>query len=267
MTGVLSSEWLKLRSVRSTYVTLAVAAAGVPLAAWLAWYAAGAWDTPSLHHHVTISPTAPVISLLADLCLGVLGVLAVTSEYSSGTIRTSLVAVPGRPVVLAAKAAVVAAVALVAGEAIVFATELVTRAIIGDRPMIAWIGHPASALYAEPVSQHAAVLLCLGLTAMLFAVVGLGLGTLMRSATGAIACIVALMYVIPLFAIHLPAPWAERVMAMLLPNLGIELAGQSAYSQLGAGTALPPAVVLAGMLAYVAVSLGAAAVAIQRRDA
>jgi ABC-2 type transport system permease protein len=267
VTGVLSSEWLKLRSVRSTYITVAVAATGVPLAAWIAWYAAGAWDTPSLHHHVTISTTAPLMSLLADLCLGILGVLAVTSEYSSGTIRTSLVAVPRRPAVLAAKAAVVAAVALAAGEAIVFATELVTRAIVGDRPMVAWIGHHASAYYAEPVSSHAVLLLCLGSTAMLFALVGLGLGTLMRSAIGPIACIAGLMYVIPIVAIHLPAPWGERVMAMLPPNLGIELAGQSAYSQVGDGTALAPAVVLAAIAAYIVLSLGAGAVALQRRDA
>src|SRR5580658_4930083 len=111
---VAQMEWLKLRSVRSTWWTLLVFAAGMVGLAILV--------TRGQHTSASFDPTNDSFAGLAigQLALGVLGVLAVTSEFSSGMIRATFAAAPRRPLVLAAKAAIVAAVTLVAGEILAF---------------------------------------------------------------------------------------------------------------------------------------------------
>jgi len=114
MIGVLASEWLKLRSVRSTCWLIGVAAAGVLLAALLAWSGARLWDglPPARRAQMAPMPVEQVVLPLVQLCLAVLGVLAITAEYATGMIRTSLVVVPRRLALLGAKAPVVAATGL-----------------------------------------------------------------------------------------------------------------------------------------------------------
>jgi ABC-2 type transport system permease protein len=259
MTGVLSSEWLKIRSVRSTYYILSVASAGVLLAALLAWYAAGYWDaaTAQSRHHFILSPTAPVIGWLAQLCLAVLGILAITSEYSTGMIRTSIAAVPRRHMLLAGKASIVGAVALLTGQVIVFATFFISRWIIGDRPLRFW---------TMPVSHEVPVLLSWGLSVMVFALVGLGLGTAMRSAAGAIVSVVVLWEVLPIVALHLPSPWGRWVAAVMLVNLAPQLSGAPQLSAAN-DSLLSPMGALVVMAAYVVLALGAGAAVLLRRGA
>jgi ABC-2 type transport system permease protein len=257
--GTLGSEWLKIRSIRSTYAVLAVAAACVLLAALLAWWAAGYWDgaTAQRRQHFVLSPTAPLVGWLAQLCLAVLGVMAITSEYSTGMIRTSVAAVPRRRALLAAKAAVVGAVALATGEAVVFATFFVSRWIIGGRPLRFW---------TSPVSSEVPLLLSWGLSVMVFALIGLGVGTVLRSTAAAIATVVAVWYAFPIAALHLPASWGVWVSAVLLVNLPPQLAGTPRLSPDQVSLLSPAGAVLV-MAAYVAVALGGAAIALGRRDA
>jgi ABC-type transport system involved in multi-copper enzyme maturation permease subunit len=257
--GLLASEWLKIRSVRSTWWVLAVAATCVLLDVLLAWYSAGYWDgtTPQARQHFVLTPPAPVVGWLAQLLLAVLGVLAITSEYATGTIRASIVAVPRRGLLLAAKAAVVGAFALGTALAILFASFFVSHWIIGVRPMRFW---------TAPVSAEIPVLVSWALSAMAFALVGLGLGAVLRSTAAAIVAVVVLWYVLPIVALHLPAPVGSWASALMLVNLAPQLSGAPELSA-GHDTLLSPAGALAAAAAYAIVALGGAAASIGRRDA
>jgi hypothetical protein len=106
-------EWIKLRSLRSTWWVLAATVAGAAAIA----VAVGV-NTEDAAADLTNNALAGIS--LGLLLVGVLGVLVMTGEYGSGTIRATLAAIPNRPLVLAAKAAVFGAVALAAGEAAAF---------------------------------------------------------------------------------------------------------------------------------------------------
>jgi ABC-2 type transport system permease protein len=120
------SEWAKFRTVRSTYWSLiAAVAAMIGLGAIISSAQSG--------HQAGFDPVSTSLSgvLLAQLAIGVLGVLFVTSEYSTGMIRTTFTAAPQRRSVIAAKAAVFAAVALVVGTVTSLVTFLVGQAVLG----------------------------------------------------------------------------------------------------------------------------------------
>src|SRR5581483_5057260 len=121
MTGLLRSEWIKLRSVRSTYLTCGLTML-IPVGVGAAIAASVGTAVKDGRWHGTYDPTAASFYALpfAQLALAVGGVLAVSGEYSTGTIRTSLTAVPRRGHFLAAKAAVFALVTLAVSEATAF---------------------------------------------------------------------------------------------------------------------------------------------------
>jgi ABC-type transport system involved in multi-copper enzyme maturation permease subunit len=257
--GPLWAEWVKIRSVRSTYVVLAITTAGAVLAVLLAWYAASYWDgaTAVARQHFVLSPAAPVVGWIAQVCLAILGVLAITSEYATGTIRTSVAAVPRRARLLAAKAAVVGAVSLVAAQAAVFTAFFASHWIIGGRPMRFW---------TAPVPAEVPVLLSWGVSAMVSALVGLGLGALLRSAAAAIPAVLVLWYLVPVVALHLPGEVGVWASALNLANLPAQLSGAPELSGGDGGSPLPPAAALAAMAGYVIAALGGGAASIVRRD-
>ncbi|WP_067180927.1 ABC transporter permease [Microtetraspora niveoalba] len=265
MNALLSAEWLKLRSVRSTYALVAVAASAVLLAALLTWPAVVAWDRqpPEVRARWQGIPIEQYLVFVPQLCMGVLGVLAVSSEYATGLIRPTLVAVPGRIGVLAAKAAVVGAAGLVTGEAAVFGTFAVSRALIGDRPF---------PNHTSPLPEELPLLLCLGLSVAVFAVVGLALGAATRSTAAGVVCVVAVLFVIPVIVSYLPGPWNVRVGAVMLPDLPTQLVGAVFDTGITTGpwarvAFLPPGWAWAVLAAYVVAPLAAAAVLLRRRDA
>jgi len=200
--NVLAMEWIKLRSLRSTTWVLAV---GMLTTAALGVVAG--FNTRS----VTSDPTSNVLSgiLLGQLVLGVLGVLCVTSEYSSGTIRVTLAAVPRRWPVLAAKACTFGALALAASEVTVFAAFL--GGIAALRPSVP---HPA---LSDPSVLRAVALtgVYLGLTALM----GVGVGILVRHSAAAVAVLVGGLFVLPLIAAA-----AGRAVGRVMPEL---IAGNS----------------------------------------
>src|SRR4051794_39918861 len=111
--GVLRSEWTKLRSVRSTAWSLAAAfVLTIALADIAAAVVDNHWPHMSFHDRADFHAldVAQVGVQLAQLAIGVLGVLLITAEYSTGMIRASMTAVPRRLPVLAAKAVVYAVV-------------------------------------------------------------------------------------------------------------------------------------------------------------
>ncbi|MFI7614108.1 hypothetical protein ACIBP6_23035 [Nonomuraea terrae] len=110
------------------------------------------------------------------------------------------------------------------------------------------------------------MLLASGLSAAALALVGLGLGAVIRSTAGAIVSVIALLFVLPGIAVYLPPPWNTRVSTLLLPNLVPQIADEWLLSRLGDGS-LPPWAALAVLFAYPVVTLAIGSYALKRRDA
>ena len=135
---VLRSEWIKLWSVRSTWWCLGAAVVLVPVFGVLSALSTDLAEAAALPKAWLVAdggfdPLEPLSGvLLAQFAFGVLGVLTITSEHSSGQIHSSLVAVPRRRLLLTAKLAVLIAVATVVASVLTFATFFLTQAIYGD---------------------------------------------------------------------------------------------------------------------------------------
>jgi hypothetical protein len=199
--NVLRSEFCKLRSVRSTFWALLMAVvSNVALAALGAIFLPGAL---SAQEKATVDVTR--LSLaglhLSQIALGVLGVLVITSEYGTGMIRATLSAVPRRRLVLAAKASVFAATALVVGISSSFAAWFVFQAFLSDDSLRSAVGDPG---VARAVTGGGLYLAVLGL-------LGLGLGAIIRAGAGAIAALFGLLFVPPLLLQLLPQSWQTTV--------------------------------------------------------
>ena len=164
-------EWIKLRSLRSTWLTLAIAvaaSAGIALATGSSTTSGGVFVGNTL-----------VGMLIGVLLIGVVGVLAMTSEYTSGTIRATFAAAPRRLRVLAAKAAVVGAVALITGETAAFLSFFA-----GCMTLRHGITAPA---LSQPGVLRAIVLT--GASLSLIGLFGLGLGAIIRHTAAAITVV------------------------------------------------------------------------------
>ena len=180
---VAQMEWLKLRSVRSTWWTLLVFAAGMIGLAILVMIHQH-WTTMSPPDRASFDPTNDSYAGLAigQLALGVLGVLVISGEYGSGTIRSSLAAVPRRETLFAAKATVVGLVTLVLGEILAFGAFFFGQAILST-------GVAPTATLGQPGVLRAVVMT--GAFLSLFSLLGLGLGLIIRHTAGAIATFAA----------------------------------------------------------------------------
>jgi len=173
-------EWIKLRSLRSTWWTLVIAAAGA-----VGIGIAVGTNTVNRAGDLTNNALAGIVPSL--LLIGVLGALAMTGEYSSGTIRTTLAAAPRRPLLLSAKALVFGAMALAVGEAASFISFFAGGAALRH-------GIAAPALTQPGVLR--AVLLS-GAGFCLVGLLGMGLGAIIRHSGAAIGAVVGGVYVIP----------------------------------------------------------------------
>ena len=239
-------EWIKLRSLRSTWWVLALSVAG---AAGIA-VAVGV-NTEDAAADLTNNALAGIA--LGLLLVGVLGVLAMTGEYSSGTIRSTLVAVPNRPLALAAKAAVFGVLALAAGEAAAFIAFFA-----GGAALPAAI--PAPTL-GQPGVLRAVVLGGAGYC--LIGLLGVGFGAVVRHTPAAIATLVGGVYVLA----QLVAGLANWMMAWL--PIAIVANSLSVTRPVGDGQLrfLSPWAGLGVLGLYAAVSLAAGAFLLARRDA
>ncbi|NEM07725.1 ABC transporter permease subunit [Geodermatophilus normandii] len=239
------SEWTKLRSLRSTWWTLALAAlTGIGFAlAVAATVGAGDVSSDALGEDdfaLVLGETG-----VAALVLGVLGALQMSSEYASGTISVSLTAVPRRRPLLAAKAAVLVAVVAPLSMAVSAGALLVGDAIIEGGLAFSWPAVLGNTAYLTAV-----------------AVLGLSLATLTRSTAMAIAVLVAVVFVLPPLLPLLPWGWAETV-ADLLPG-----AAQESLISTVPGTApLGDVAAVRTLAAWILVPLTAGAVLLTRRDA
>jgi len=201
---VLRSEWVKLRSVRSTFWALAVTVVlGVALGAVISAAAAHGYAKFSVSEKQSWDPTGVSQAgfVIAQLAIAVLGVLCISSEYSTGMIRTSLIAVPKRGRILAAKAIVFAVVSFVVGEFTSFAAFFVGQALISGHAPHAALGDPGVARALVGAALYAAAL----------AVLSVATGGLLRRPAAAITCMVAVLLVLPVIAQALPDSWRNPV--------------------------------------------------------
>lgn len=245
--SVATMEWLKLRSVRSTAWIMLVFTAGMIGLAILIMSRA--------HHGAAFDPTEESFAGLAigQLALGVLGVLAITSEFSSGMIRATYAAVPRRPLVLAAKAAVLTAVALIAGEILAFAAFAAGQVVAQSPAAHASLGQPG---------VLRAVLMA-GAYPALIALTGLGLGALIRHTAGAISALAGIVFVLPLIVLPMGTSIqnaVEKFLPMMIAENSITAVKPVAHS-------LSPAVGFGMLCVYAAVALVAGGWALARRDA
>ncbi len=192
----LRAQWTKARAVPSTMWTLVVAAVlGIGLGSLISAVAANNYaKAPSSHPNWDPTSISNSGLSIAQLAIGVLGVLLITSEYSSGAIATSLAAVPRRGRLLAAKAVVIMVLTFVATEIIAFIAFLIGQALIS--------GHAPTATLGQPGVLRA--LIGAGLYGALLGMMGLALGSIIRNAAGAIAVLVAILYVLPGISNALP---------------------------------------------------------------
>jgi ABC-2 type transport system permease protein len=254
---VLRSEWTKLWSLRSTWITL-----GLGLVFLLAF---GLISAARYRSNITsgqpLDPdfadaTAVGLSLFGtnftQLALGVLGVLVAAGEYSTGMVRSTLAAVPRRLPVLWSKSAVFGLVALVVGVVGVFAAFLFGSAIVSGTPAAMTLSHP------DVVRS----LLGAGLYLGLIGVLGVALGALLRSVAGGISVLVAALMLIPGLISLLPKTWQADIGPYLPSN-----AGQSMFALTHDSTSLSPAAGLLVFLGWTALALGGAAVRLVRSDA
>lgn len=205
MTGILLSEWTKLRSLRSTAFTLlALAMLAIGLGVLISSGAGVGYAELTGAEREAFDPTQVSTQryLAAQLALGVLGVLVISGEYATGMIRTSLAAVPRRSRLLAAKAAVFTAVALVSGLVVGFGAFLLGQVTL------AGTGAPHTTL-AEPHVARAAAGAGLYLAAI--GLLGVAVGTIVRSTAGGITVLVAVTLLVPAFGQGLPGGWGERL--------------------------------------------------------
>jgi ABC-type transport system involved in multi-copper enzyme maturation permease subunit len=239
-------EWIKLRSLRSTWWVLALTVAGAVGIA----VAVGV-NTEDATADLTNNALAGIA--LGLLLVGVLGVLAMTGEYTSGTIRATLAAVPNRPLVLAAKAAVLGALSLTAGEAAAFIAFAAGGAALP--PAV-----PAPTL-GQPGVLRAVVLGGAGYC--LIGLLGLGLGAVVRHTPAAIAVLVGGVYVLA----QLVAGFATWMMGWL--PVAIVANSLSVVRPPGDDQVrfLSPWAGLGVLALYAAVTLAAGAVVLARRDA
>lgn len=255
LAAVARMEWIKLRSLWSTAWIFAIFAVSMVGLAILA---------PGFQNQHNLSPAelaaydptqAGFQGLLIGVpAIGILGVLAITGEFSSGLIRTTLAAVPSRPRVLAAKAAVVAAVTLLAGEVLAFAAffagEAALAAFDSYKPH-AWLGQ----------AGVARAVLMGGAIPCLFALIGLGLGALVRHTAVAVSLVFGVLFVLPLLAFTLDRHGAVIHYTPFLVTQDSMVAVKPVAGAIG------PWQGLLVMCAYAAAALAAGCWALTRRDA
>lgn len=243
------SEAVKIRTLRSTAWTLLITVAGMTLVTII--------STHSVLHkspdwYQGFDPTNQSLAglLIGILTMGVFGIMVVTSEYASGTIRPSLSATPRRPLFLAGKAVVAGAGMLVIGEALAFGCFALGQAILSG-------GGAPSAHFGQPGVARAVIMS--GAFLALFGMLGMGLGVIVRNTAGAISTYVGVTFLLPLLLHQLAANPARYTPVQILANSVTVTVPEHFQVSATVGLLL--------MVAYAAAVLVAGAVMFMSRDA
>jgi ABC-2 type transport system permease protein len=203
---LLLSEWTKLRSVRSTMwslILLVVLTLG--LTGLITGLTSGQWNTIGAASRITImtNPVGTILNIpveFGQLTIIVLGVMVITSEYTTGAIRSSLLAVPGRPAMLAAKAIVFTVLVFVLSEIVCFACFFLGSLILHSHVPITL----GDVDVARAVIGAGLYLTVLGLFSM-------AIGGLIRHTAGAIAGVIAFVIILEPLSQLIPGTWGNHI--------------------------------------------------------
>jgi ABC-2 type transport system permease protein len=222
-TGVAHSEWIKLRTLRSTvWLYVALVVVSLALAALMASSVSLGGGTFRASDQVHLAVTASVFGVFfGQLIVAVIGVLTISGEYSTGMIRSTLTAVPRRLPVLFAKAVVLFLVTFVVGVVSDFGAFFVAG------PLLAAKGIDASA--TDP--RVFVPLLGGGLYLGLVAVFALGLGTVLRNSAAGITIVLGILLLLPTVLEMIPGSWTQdTIPSYLISAAGINMLGVTSFS-------------------------------------
>lgn len=251
-------EWLKLRSLRSTsWSAVVFVLAMLGIGAALLRYYPSHWSHLSAANRAAFDPTSDCFAgmVIGQLAVGIIGVLMMTSEYSSGAIRSTLAAIPDRRLLLAAKALVLGSAALAVG----LVTCLLTFAIdqylvLGSLPSV-----HTTLTEAAPLR---AVLMMGGYTA-LAGLLGVGIGAIVRHSAGGIAVLAGLLFVVPAILAFTP----DSVQYSVGPYLPMTIAENSLSVVKPVAHAMAPWTGFVLLCGYAALVLAVGGWLLARRDA
>ena len=197
---ILLAEWTKIRSVRSTTWTLILfVIITIGFTALITWVTVANWNGPHAavrDARAVSDPTTIIFGVsvyLGQLTLSVLGVLVIATEYSTGVIRASLLAVPKRLPMLLGKVVVFAALIVILAEIVAFGSFFVGSAILHSKVSVSLTG---------PNVLRSTI--GAGLYLTVFGLFAMGIGTLVRHTAGAISIAVGVAFVLPILAGLLP---------------------------------------------------------------
>jgi ABC-2 type transport system permease protein len=220
MRAALHAEWTKLRTVAATFWLLAAA---IALTVAVSAMSAAAVTCPAgLACPVDTVKISLTGIMLGQAVVAILAVMTISSEYSTGMIRITLTAIPRRPAMLAAKAAVLAGLVLAAGAIAAAGSVLAGRLILPGHGFTAARGFPPLSPGDGPLLRAAAgSVLYLALIALL----SLGIATIIRDSAAAIGVVLGLLYLPPLIAAVLASnpEWQHRIERYAPMNAGLTI--------------------------------------------
>jgi ABC-2 type transport system permease protein len=253
---VLRSEWIKLRSLRSTVWSFAiVVAVSVGLGALISLGIPAAEGVlPAAHQRSIVLEASLFGVFFGQLVIAVLGVLAISGEYTTGMIRSTLTAVPRRLPALWAKAMVLFVSSFVVG---VVASTL---GFLAASPVLASKGYHASFFDGDVIMPILGSALYLAIVS----VFALGLGAILRASAGGIAAALGVILLLPVVFAIAPVQWMHDTAQYLMMNAGLSSFGLRGFGGADSLDTWQQVLVVAG---WAAVSLTAGAILLKRRDA
>lgn len=213
---VLRSEWTKLVSVRSTVWTMIImVGTTVGFSLLISWATEANWAKVEARQRQVFDATSTSLSglVFGQLAIAVLGVMVISTEYSTGGIRTSLTAVPTRLRLLGAKAVVLAVPSLVVGTLTCFVSFFLGQAFLAKVGIETHLSSPGvlRAVFGG------------GLYLTATAMFGLALGALLRHTAAGITIAVAALLVVPPFTALLPGTWGDAIQRYFTSNAGQQI--------------------------------------------
>jgi len=257
LSATFRSEWTKLTTVRTTYILAGLGfLLSVGMTALIALATGTTWEDWSETDQANFDPVVfGIVGSIFGSCLFiVIGALAFASEYSSGMIRLTFTATPKRGRVLAAKVLVIALFTGILGTVTTVVMYVTGQAVLGayDMPTVG-LGE----------SDALRTVIGMSVTAPFFPILGLALAVLLRSTAGSITSVLVLYFAPSMFGGLLPRWWQDNVLtwtpSYVVDSLTLGHVDSSPY--------LDEPLAVVGVVAWLTIAIGAAYLALTRRDA
>jgi ABC-2 type transport system permease protein len=213
---LVKSEWTKIRTVRSTMWTIGVTILlGIGIGALVCAVTRSHWSSMNLESRLTFdAPAQSLVGLfLAQFSVGILGVLVISAEYSTGTIRATFCSAPKRSRVFAAKVVVFGLLAFAVAEFTSFVAFFLGQFLLSAPATHASLSSPGA---FRAVFGGGLYICVLGLMAM-------GLATIIRHTAGAISAFVGILLIVPIITAALPNQLSQDVRKFMPDRIGVDM--------------------------------------------